>query len=353
MDTRKFDNQGTLVVAHRGLSGLERENTASAFVAAGNRPYYGIETDVYRTNDGHFVINHDGNLQRIAGENLGVEGLSWDSLRKIVLLDTDGTKGRYDLRLANLENYISICKKYEKYCVLELKSIFTQEETDAMIRLIEGLGWLDHVIFISFHYEDLEKVRVTLPEQPCQFLTGENGDGLIARLRDDRMDIDILHTSLTRERVEAMHAAGLKINCWTVDDPERAAELASWGVDFITTNICEGTRGSKQRCAPGFRMIPPDAGTLPLTRAAPGTGAGMQGAAAPCTRKHPPFSSGEGGRGGWGYRQKAEIFGCDRGAVVGVPEGDENRPAPRYPAKSKCFPRNLPKSPCKTGRFVV
>ena len=237
MDTKKFDNQGTRVVAHRGLSGLERENTASAFVAAGNRPYFGI------TNDGHFVINHDGNLQRIAGEDLGVEGLSWDSLRKIVLFDTDGTKGRYDLRLANLENYISICKKYEKYCVLELKSVFTQEETDAMIRLIDGLGWLDHVIFISFHYEDLEKVRATLPDQPCQFLTGENGDGLIARLRDDRMDIDILHTSLTRERVEAMHAAGLKVNCWTVDDPERAAELASWGVDFITTNICEGTRG--------------------------------------------------------------------------------------------------------------
>ena len=70
-----------------------------------------------------------------------MEGLSWDSLRKIVLFDTDGTKGRYDLRLANLENYISICKKYEKYCVLELKSVFTQEETDAMIRLIDGLGW--------------------------------------------------------------------------------------------------------------------------------------------------------------------------------------------------------------------
>ena len=37
MDTKKFDNQGTRVVAHRGLSGLERENTASAFVAAGKK----------------------------------------------------------------------------------------------------------------------------------------------------------------------------------------------------------------------------------------------------------------------------------------------------------------------------
>lgn len=241
MNTRKFDNRNTQVVAHRGLSGLERENTASAFVAAGNRPYFGIETDVYRTNDGHFVINHDGNLKRIAGEDVCVEGLSWDSLREIVLYDTDGTKGRYDLRLASLENYISICKKYEKICVLELKSIFTAEETEAMIRLIRAQDWLDHVIFISFHYEDLERVREILPEQPCQFLTGDNSDELIARLKADRMDIDILHTSLTEDRVKAMHEAGLKVNCWTVDDPERAAELASWGVDFITTNICEGT----------------------------------------------------------------------------------------------------------------
>lgn len=240
MNTLKFDNKQTLVVAHRGLSGLERENTASAFVAAGNRPYYGIETDIYRTNDGHFVVNHDGNLQRIAGENLAVEGLSWETLRKVVLFDTDGTKGRYDLRLPNLENYISICQKYEKVCVLELKSVFTEQETAAFISIIQASGWLEHVIFISFHYEDLEKVRAILPDQPCQFLTGDNSDQLIAKLKEDRMDIDILHTSLTEERIAAMHAAGLKVNCWTVDDPARCEELAQWGVDYITTNICEG-----------------------------------------------------------------------------------------------------------------
>ena len=42
MNTKKFDNRNTLVVAHRGVSGLERENTASAFVAAGNRSYFGV-----------------------------------------------------------------------------------------------------------------------------------------------------------------------------------------------------------------------------------------------------------------------------------------------------------------------
>ncbi len=243
MNTVKFDNQNTLVVAHRGLSGLERENTASAFVAAGNRNYFGIETDIYRTSDGHVVVNHDGNTLRVGGVNVAMEQAPWELLREVVLFDTDGTKDRYDLRLPNLQNYISICKKYEKVCVLELKSQFTPEETAAFIEIIKSYDYLDQVIFISFHYDDLLHVRAILPDQPCQYLTGDNSDAMIAMLKDARMDIDIIHTALTEERVRAMHDAGLKVNCWTVDDPNRAEELASWGVDFITTNILQGIKG--------------------------------------------------------------------------------------------------------------
>ena len=49
MTTVKFEKGQVQVIAHRGLSGIERENTNAAFVAAGNRSYYGIETDIHRT----------------------------------------------------------------------------------------------------------------------------------------------------------------------------------------------------------------------------------------------------------------------------------------------------------------
>ena len=128
MDTIKFDKKNTLVIAHRGLSGLEKENTNSAFVAAGNRSYYGIETDIHRTADGHFVVMHDDNLKRVAGEGISVNDVSLKTLQSVVFLDVDNTKDRIDLRPATLENYISICKKYEKHSVLELKDDFTDEE---------------------------------------------------------------------------------------------------------------------------------------------------------------------------------------------------------------------------------
>ena len=51
--------------------------------------------------------------------------------------------------------------------------------------------------------------------------------------------MDIKYTALTPENIKAAHAADLKVNCWTVDDPEVAEKLALWGVDYITSNILE------------------------------------------------------------------------------------------------------------------
>ena len=241
-NTIKFDNKATLVTAHRGCSGLERENTASAFVAAGNRSYFGIETDVYRTADGKFAANHDGRLDRVGGLPVAVEQVPMELLREAVLYDTDGTKDRYDLRVPTLQNYISICKKYRKHCILELKSDFTEAEIAAIISIIEDYGYLNEVTFIAFGYENLLRVRAIKPEQSCQFLTGDSSDAMIEKLKADHLDIDIYHHSLTEERIAAFHAAGIKVNCWTVDDPARAMDLAAWGVDQITSNILEGIR---------------------------------------------------------------------------------------------------------------
>ncbi|MBQ8576987.1 MAG: hypothetical protein IJ449_03330 [Clostridia bacterium] len=240
MNTIKVDAKNTQMVAHRGVSGLEKENTCAAFVAAGNRSYYGVETDIHRTGDGNFIIIHDGNTARVGHDNINVEETTYETLRRIQLCDRDDTKSRADLHLPSLEEYISICKKYEKHCVLELKSGFTDEEIEAMIARIEALEYLDGVTFISFGYENLLKVRKVKPEQSCQFLTGDASDEMIAKLVSDKLDIDISYPSLTEERVNALHAAGIKINCWTVDKKEDAERLISWGVDQITSNILEG-----------------------------------------------------------------------------------------------------------------
>ena len=109
MDTIHIDSKNVQMVAHRGVSGLETENTASAFVAAGNRSYYGIETDVHRTADGQFVVFHDDNTQRVAGDAMVVEETTYETLRSLRLMDTDGQRGRNDLRIPSLREYVRIC----------------------------------------------------------------------------------------------------------------------------------------------------------------------------------------------------------------------------------------------------
>ena len=101
-NTLKIDSGKTLMVAHRGVSGLEMENTHAAFVAAGNRTYFGIETDGHRTLDGHFVCIHDDTTGRVAIDNLKIEESTFDTLRALLLCDKDVAKGRTDLRIPTL-----------------------------------------------------------------------------------------------------------------------------------------------------------------------------------------------------------------------------------------------------------
>ena len=239
MDTIKINKQNTKMIAHRGLSGIETENTNAAFIAAGNRSYYGIETDVHRTADGKIVVCHDNDLKRIAGVDISVETSTLAALQSIVLFDKDGTKDRNDLRLTVLENYIAICKHYEKHCVLELKSAFTDAEILQIIDIIRSYDYLEQVTFISFCYDNLLKIRKYLPDQSAQFLFTAVTDDLIDHLLADRLDIDIHYQALTKDLVRLLHEKGFVVNCWTVDNPERAAELISWGVDQITSNILE------------------------------------------------------------------------------------------------------------------
>lgn len=239
MNTIKFEKKNTRVIAHRGLSGIEVENTNSAFVAAGNRSYYGIETDIYKTADGKFVIGHDDNYKRLSGKEIYLEKENLDTLQGIVFFDKDGEMDRCDLRPSRLENYLKICKKYEKHSVLELKSSFTKDEIQKIIDIIKSYDYLENTTFISFNYENLLKVKEILPKQSAQYLFWKVTDEEIARLVRDGIDVDVWCRDLTREHIEACHKAGLKVNCWTVDTPNEAEKLVSWGIDFITSNILE------------------------------------------------------------------------------------------------------------------
>ena len=238
-NTLKIDSGKTLMVAHRGVSGLEMENTHAAFVAAGNRTYFGIETDVHRTLDGHFVCIHDDTTGRVAIDNLKIEESTFDTLRALLLCDKDGAKGRTDLRIPTLAEYVRICKKYGKVGVLELKNRFDPGDIEKIIAIINEEDYLDGIIFISFSLQNLINLRKQLPDQPAQWLTGDWKEEYKSYLVDNNLDLDIWYGSLTEETYAWLRSLGKKVNVWTCDDPAAAAKYVEMGVDYITSNILE------------------------------------------------------------------------------------------------------------------
>lgn len=241
MNTIKLEAPKPCMIAHRGVSGLERENTCAAFVAAGNRSYFGIETDVHRTADGRYVIIHDDDTLRVAGKELVVEETDLATLRQLQLLDVGTDMPRRDLCLPTLEEYIAVCKKYEKVAVLELKNRMSAEAIVEIVEIVRDCGHLENTIFISFSLENLIDLRERYPQQPAQYLVSRIGDqdALADTLKQYRLELDARHTAVDEALIARLHRQGSRVNVWTVDSPEDAARLMAMGVDFITTNILE------------------------------------------------------------------------------------------------------------------
>lgn len=239
MNTVKIQKGNVQMIAHRGVSGLETENTAAAFVAAGNRSYWGIETDVHRTLDGEMIIIHDDNTGRVCNEDVIVEESNYADLRELMLRDIDKTTYRHDLRLPSLKEYIRICKKYEKIAVLELKNAFEKADIEKIVAEIREEEYLEQVQFISFCKENLIYLREIVPDQPAQQLVRYMNEEWFELIKQHHLDLDVYYGELTEEWIKRLHEAGIKVNCWTVNKQEDAERLAAWGVDQITTNILE------------------------------------------------------------------------------------------------------------------
>lgn len=239
MDTVKIQKANTKMVAHRGVSGLELENTCAAFVAAGNRSFFGIETDVHVTADGQFIIIHDDNTGRVSAEAMAVEEADYKTLRGLQLKQKDGML-RTDLRLPSLEEYLSICKRYDKVCVLELKNPMSEDAVAGIVKECAEVYSLDKVIFISFSFQNMLYIRKFAPSAAAQYLLGEEvTNAHIEAMAANGLDLDVYYKFMSKELLDTLHAKGIQVNCWTVDDPAEAEKLAAWGVDYITSNILE------------------------------------------------------------------------------------------------------------------
>lgn len=225
-------------VGHRGCdTGVE--NTVEAFKNGVARGYTFMECDVRVTADSQLVISHDTDLKRL-GADLEIASSTLAQLSQTTLHQERKT-GQYTGRIATLAEFLAICREGNVTPVIELKWSTGINSDDfsnipLLVSAIDSAGMRDKCVILTSMRPCLEHIRSTWPDIKLQFLGSKTWVQFLPWCISLGLDVNIAHDCLTEDLVRQCHQAGIKVNCWTVDSPDRAAELSEMGVDFITTN---------------------------------------------------------------------------------------------------------------------
>jgi len=231
------------LAAHRGAGKLAPENTLAALRFGHARGYRMAEIDVKLSADGVAFLLHDSTLERTTSGVGRADALTW---RELAQLDAGSWHSPpfAGEPVASLAAIARFCRANDVAINLEIKPTPGRErETGAAVALDADALWAGAAVrplLSSFSDAALEGAREAVPEFPRAWLIEEHCDDWRDRiLRLGCIALDAKHTLLTRDLLRETRRAGLRVATWTVNDPHRAAELASWGVDTIITDAID------------------------------------------------------------------------------------------------------------------
>ncbi len=226
-----------MVVAHRGASTAHKENTLEAFEAARHQGAAGLELDVRRSSDDVLVVHHDAHLAdgRLISETPASDLPDWlPSLAEVLDMASDLWVNVEIKNLPDEPDYDS-----GEMISLAVAGLVTFHLRSSAPAGSSEPDFADRVLVSSFNVDSLIKIRAAEPRIPLGLLVWGQVDpaSVIARVEAHGFDAINPHDLMVDQAfVDRARAAGLGINVWTVDDPERIMELARLGVDSIITN---------------------------------------------------------------------------------------------------------------------
>ena len=219
----------TQVLAHRGASRAERENTVEAFALAAALGSDAVELDVRRTADRVLVVHHDPYLPAPGSEN-----------RRVI---ADVAAADLPAHIPDLHTALDACAGM--WVNVEIKNDPNEPDfdpsdsiADQTVAALSQRGEDDRWLVSSFRIETIDRCRSLAPGIRTAWLVGDVPDDVIATMVS--RGHAALHPwvgTLRRSHIDVCHGAGIFVNTWTCDDPARMAELIEWGIDGICTNV--------------------------------------------------------------------------------------------------------------------
>ena len=235
--SRRFSSP--LVIAHRGASAYQPENTLPAYELAVEQGADMIEIDLHLTRDSQIVIAHDPDL-----EHFGASGtIAQSSLSEMKALDAGHKKGMP----AEVPTLAEVLDAYGDRIAFNLEIKWAahgdyQGLEKQALEALESRGLLAMTLFSSFRESVLSELKRLSPDSRVALLV----DPLDSEEKRGRMveravalgaeALNPHHFFVNAPLVEAAHGQNLSVYTYTVDDEDQMRRVVEAGVDGIFTN---------------------------------------------------------------------------------------------------------------------
>lgn len=236
---------GPLLYAHRGAALELPENSLPGFARALELGADALEIDVHMTRDGHVVVCHDASGLRIAGVARQVRDCTLSEIKRWELRPPlSAGSSASSARVPALDEVL------EEFPDARLNIDVKQHEPaviDAVLAVIAKHAAAPRVLLTSFSSAITHRVR-------ARGYAGETGFGraevvslvfapqrILARVRSagSRVQIPRRFGPIVLDRpelIDKLHALGLAVDYWVVNDPDEAQQLLARGADGIVTD---------------------------------------------------------------------------------------------------------------------
>jgi glycerophosphoryl diester phosphodiesterase len=229
--------QPPLVIGHRGASALATENTLAAFRRAVAEGADGVELDVQLCETGEVVVFHDEDLRRLAGRPERIDHMPLHALRQTRLLAGG--------EIPTLAEVLDACSDALVNVELKTGGLFPSSALiDQVADVVAKARAEARVLVSSFSPVAVTLWRRKMSAVPCGLLFERpkpwhkpwplRTNWLLPLVRPRAVHPD--DVLCTPDAVRTWKRRGYAVNVWTVDAPQRIAELGALGVDGIITN---------------------------------------------------------------------------------------------------------------------